>query len=167
MPTWLGRDSLGRLVDIHSESEGEGVQQMSPLEVSGVQTVRMLGPYHVTFQTPGIGSSEDGALLTELDAGISVIQVMAIVGTAWEDGTSLGVMLGGDDYAAPNDDFTLLANQWLTANLNPGGGSGYAIGLSSAAFGVVGAAGGALIAQCAGSFTAGEADIYALIAEPA
>lgn len=129
-------------------------------------TPTLIGPFPIAFNTPGIGSSEDGALLTALEAGTIVLQHMVVTSIAWEGGSGLGINFGGPDFGAPNDDFGLLGTLYATANLNPGGGNGYKLGLSQSVFGLL-ESDGALIAQGSGNFTAGASDVYALIVRPA
>lgn len=140
-----------------------------PFSAGGVQTIRLLGPFHVTFETPGIAGDEDGAVLTELDAGTLVIHVAVVPTAAWNGGdlTALDIYIGGEDFGPPDDNFrTITGDPFVVAELNPRTGGGSTGGLARAVFGAV-TTDGALLIQGDGAATEGAADIYALIAEPA
>jgi hypothetical protein len=78
------------------------------------------------------------------------------------------VFLGSNDYLPPNDIFSrLLAAEEAAGDLVSNANPGYRIGKSGAVFGQLRDSTGALIAQGAGTFTIGTADIYAIIATPA
>lgn len=137
-----------------------------PSPIAVVQTVSQLGPYHIAFDTPGIGSSEDGAVLVTFDAPIQVLQVVVVPTVSWENGSALGIFIGGEDYLPPDDIFSLIVPLFgvgdLVINENPG----YRIGLAAAAYAEV-TSSGAILAQCSGNFTIGEADVFILTASPA
>lgn len=131
--------------------------------------LQILGPFAIAWDTPGIGSSEDGALLVELPAGATVLQHMIRPTTQWDggDGTGVQIYLGGEDYAAPDDDFGPLNTAYTIADsdLTPSSGAGYVLGDAKAVFGQLSTA-GALVAQCAGTFTSGAAEVSAVVILP-
>lgn len=148
--------------------------------MAGVGLVfRLIGPYHITYQTPGIGSSEDGAVLAALPSGTVVIAIGAMISTDFD--ASLAVFLGGDKYLPPDDDFVQVCPMIPAGTVSSfvsGGATGASVPVTAptspgsvnaawlSAFGLL-SADGALLVQSGGALTHGVADIYAIIATPA
>lgn len=139
----------------------------------GEQTMRLLGPFHIAHDTPGLLVSNEagnfdtfvGVEITTLTADQLIVQAMVRITEAWDGGSQL-------DLASS----TGRGNTFF--NLNPMDGVSFDDGkfatldLQASAFGpqlvLVDDAVHAIVNHNDGTApTTGEADIYLLIAEPA
>lgn len=193
MPTWIGRDDLGRLVDITSDAADEGVERVSPLEIeSGAgaeQTIRLLGPFPVAFDTPNITTT--GIELATLEPGQIVVAAWWVnTGSVWAGTTTAqavifvgGTVAGQEDGEAWSDGYYLEISR-SNAAFAPGLGidpepayqasplfvnaatdpdtlrGGAAIITSASVLGVI-------VEVTGNPLSAGQSDVYALIAEAA
>jgi hypothetical protein len=181
--TVQGRDENRRLIDVTLTTEAD-VAPPGPEVVSasgGEQTIRLLGPFRVNFNTANVATA-NGAKLADLDAGVLVLLVRVEVVTPWDahaDNARLKIGIGGAGFASGDwymaREYLVGSNFAAPVDANTGPESGYVGGsesggtvtLTGAVHRVVTA--GALVAavtDTAGA-TAGAADVYALIAEPA
>jgi hypothetical protein len=146
--------------------------------IAGAQRVRLLGPFRIAFDADDIGSS-NGALLTDaVPAGAALIVVWAEVTTTWDFSEEAFIHI----YAAPNSDpsdaYGLVFYNITTET------SFDWVPQGDAFVGVEGSttdgsipprrllmtrliADGRLTFKVVPAAASGEADIYALIAEPA
>lgn len=146
----------------------------------GEQRVRLLGPFNITFETANLGSSS-GVELADLDAGVWVISSWALFTQEWTflEPSILQIRV------APASDLT---DWWEAAIYNTYASNGFFVDGDAAVLregvrsrpdpdsesvttsplrAIVGpTVPGVLTVRVSNDPTAGEADIYALIAEP-
>ena len=85
MPTWIGRDEIGRVIDIHADEEAH-VAPPGPEELatSSVQTVMLLGPYTVAFDAAGLFPPGNGVVVGDaLAVGTLVLRMYVLPMGTW------------------------------------------------------------------------------------
>lgn len=149
----------------------------------GEQTIRLMGPVRVNYNTSGL-TNANGLKIFDLSAGQVVLAVRVEVHTAWNADADLAKMtigLGGAAYAS--GDWYPVRNYWIGSNYaspsdaNTAPETAFSLGSDDATVGLLAngsfhraVTAGAIVATVGGTTagaTAGAADIYALIAEPA
>lgn len=130
----------------------------------GEQRVRLLGPFAVAFDTPGI---TDQAALTTLSAGVAVIRAWARVTASWSP-SNPGFRIGaGGSGAVTNGDYWTVTEYDALGEAQEDSGAFAEANIPVDQRIVTVLENGFLVAHLTSAAAQGEADIYALIAEPA
>lgn len=145
---------------------------------SGVQTVRLLGPFNVTFAT-GVDNGNGARInaLAALAADVLLVKAWAVMRAPWNVGSDMVIRLSDTaDESGPLQIDILKYNVSFDDSFAPGSDVYREITTGSwtvpaaivyCYIGGVGPDGGWLTVDAPSGAATGEADIYALIAEPA
>jgi hypothetical protein len=136
-----------------------------PFVVGSEQRIRLLGSFHVAHDTAGF-QSNNGIVALDVPAGAIVVRAWAFITEDFDDGgTTINIGIGTaadvgtSNWAViteyTNDLFTSGADFFIELTPTASPGVGYP-----------GPNGGHVFCRLGSAQTAGEADIYALIAEP-
>lgn len=144
-----------------------------PSTGGGEQTVRLLGPYAVSHETPAIDS---GAIVATLPDGVAVVRVSIIPLATWNDTAELGVFITDAALEDWTDALCYLTETTPSATNTAWLQEGYnvAMGQQPGIFAdksepplVLTKVDAKLVFISTGAPTAGSAQIYVFIAEPA
>ena len=175
MVTVTGRDELGRIIDVQVTTTAD-VPPPGPETVSsssGVQTVRLLGPYRINHDTEGTSPDAEGSFAESwsvsvgdvLPEGSTILQAWPDIVTAFDGGAdSIGVGVGAD---GDPDNTLILVGTWLSTTQAAGDDATVTTQLAAYTPGGVVRVVGPAARLAAVLNQSGAVDIYALVAEPA
>ena len=122
MPTvsWNARDASGELIDVQGDTDAL-VSPPGPAQLTqdgGEQTIRLLGPYTVNFNTGSIEGVTGVAFGSALPLGTILFRAWAVTYTLWNAGTSsfLAVGLGDGTNNVFLTAFDLQSDEWTAAD---------------------------------------------------